>query len=152
VAHRPPLEKRVDRFLLGPVSVRNAANFIVVATALVVVIGGVLMRVLDGKEYPNIGRGIWWAMQTVTTVGYGDVTPAKTSGRIVASVVMLWGIAFVAILVARITSTFVARATRERLRKAAQDEEREDERIEAQLGDLAARLDRIEQTLSRLAR
>jgi voltage-gated potassium channel len=152
VAHRPPLEKRVDRFLLGPVSVRNAANFIVVATALVVVIGGVLMRVLDGKEYPNIGRGIWWAMQTVTTVGYGDVTPAKTSGRIVASVVMLWGIAFVAILVAGITSTFVARATRERLRKAAQDEEREDERIEAQLGDLAARLDRIEQTLSRLAR
>jgi voltage-gated potassium channel len=142
----------VDRFLLGPASVRNAANFIVVATALVVVLGGVLMRVLDGKEYPSIGRGLWWAMQTVTTVGYGDVTPAKTSGRIVASVVMLWGIAFVAILVAGITSTFVARATRERLRKAAHDEQREDERLQAQLADLAARLDRIEQTLSRLAR
>jgi voltage-gated potassium channel len=91
-------------------------------------------------------------MQTVTTVGYGDVTPAKTSGRIVASVVMLWGIAFVAILVAGVTSTFVARATRERLRRAAQEEEQEDQKIEAQLGDLAARLDRIEQTLSRLAR
>jgi voltage-gated potassium channel Kch len=152
VAHRQPIEKRVDRFVLGPTSVRNAANFIVVATALVVVLGGVLMRVLDGKEYPSVWRGFWWAMQTVTTVGYGDVTPAKTSGRIVASVVMLWGIAFVAILVAGVTSTFVARATRERLRRAAQEEEQEDQKIEAQLGDLAARLDRIEQTLSRLAR
>jgi voltage-gated potassium channel Kch len=152
VAHRRPIEKRVDRFMIGPASVRNAANFIVVATALVVVMGGVLMRLLDRKEYPSVWRGLWWAMQTVTTVGYGDVTPAKTSGRIVASVVMLWGIAFVAILVAGITSTFVARATRDRLRRAAEQEEQEEERIEAQLGDLAARLDRIEQTLSRLAR
>jgi hypothetical protein len=45
----------------------------------------------------------------VTTVGYGDVTPARTSGRIVAAFVMLQGIAFLAILVAAITSTFVAR-------------------------------------------
>ena len=66
-------------------------------------------------------------------------------------VVIVWGIAFVAILVAGITSTFVARATRERLRRAAQEEQQEEERIEAQLGDLASRLDRIEQTLSRLA-
>ena len=53
--------------------------------------------------------GGWWALQTVTTVGYGDVTPARTSGRIVAAFVMLQGIAFLAILVAAITSTFVAR-------------------------------------------
>jgi len=152
VAHRRPIDKRMDRFVLGPASVRNAANFIVIATALVVVVGGVLMRVLDGKEYPSVWRGMWWAMQTVTTVGYGDVTPAKTSGRIVATVVMLWGIAFVAILVAGVTSTFVARATRDRLQRSAQAEAREEEHIEAQLTDLALRLDRIEQTLSRLAR
>ena len=33
------------------------------------------MRLLDPSEYPSIGRGLWWAIQTVTTVGYGDVTP-----------------------------------------------------------------------------
>ena len=43
------------------------------------------MRVLDHKEYPNIFIGMWWAIQTVTTVGYGDVTPKAVAGRIVAA-------------------------------------------------------------------
>ena len=69
------------------------------------------MRLLDHKEYPNVFIGIWWAIQTVTTVGYGDVTPRSVAGRIVASFVMLEAIALVAIVTAAITSTFVARAT-----------------------------------------
>ena len=72
------------------------------------------MRVVDGEEYPNIWKGMWWALQTVTTVGYGDVTPKNTSGRIVGAFVMLEGVAFLSILVAAITSIFVARAQRER--------------------------------------
>src|SRR5262245_28830311 len=124
VMSRNPIERRMSRFLREPVSVRNAANVIVVATAMVVVAGGVLMRVLDDSEYPSIGRGLWWAMQTVTTVGYGDVTPGHTSGRIIASVVMLWGIAFLAILIAAITSTFVARAAMEGGRAVPQGDER----------------------------
>lgn len=140
----------MSRFLREPVSVRNAANVIVVATAMVVVAGGVLMRVLDDSEYPSIGRGLWWAMQTVTTVGYGDVTPAHTSGRIIASAVMLWGIAFLAILIAAITSTFVARAARERGRAAAQGDGLEDERLQAQLADISSRLQNLETMLARL--
>jgi voltage-gated potassium channel Kch len=66
------------------------------------------------------------ALQTVTTVGYGDMTPARTSGRIVAAFVMLQGIAFLAILVAAITSTFVAREEREQAE--AREEERPDRR------------------------
>ena len=134
----------MSRFLAGPASVRNAAGLIALSTTIVVVGSGVLMRVLDRSEYPTIGRGVWWAMQTVTTVGYGDVTPAHTSGRIVAVVVMLWGIAAVSIVVAAITSTFVARATREH----QQDEQTEEERIHARFDDLAGRLDRMEQALS----
>lgn len=137
----------MSRFLREPVSVRNAANVIVVATATVVVLGGVLMRVLDHREYPNIGRGLWWAMQTVTTVGYGDVTPSHTSGRIIAAALMLWGIAFLSILIAAITSTFVARAATERARAETEGEER----LEAQLEDLRSRLERVEQMLTRLA-
>ncbi len=57
--------------------------------------------------------GMWWALQTVTTVGYGDVTPAHVSGRIVGSVVLLYGIGFLTITIAAITSTFVTRAERE---------------------------------------
>ena len=123
---------------------RNAAALIALSTVLVVVGSGVLMRLLDRSEYPTIGRGLWWAMQTITTVGYGDVTPAQTSGRIVAVVVMLWGIAFVSIIVAAVTSTFVARATREH----QQEEQTAEERIQARFDDLAGRLDRMEQALS----
>jgi voltage-gated potassium channel len=132
------------------VSVRNAANVIVVATAVVVVAGGVAMRVLDHDEYPNIWRGMWWALQTVTTVGYGDVTPTHLSGRIVAVFVMLQGIAFVSILVAAITSTFVARAARER-EQAEDGDESLEARVDARFDDLAARLDRVEAMLARLS-
>jgi voltage-gated potassium channel len=137
----------MSRFLSEPGSVRNAANVIVVATATVVLTAGVLMRVLDHSEYPTVGRGLWWAMQTVTTVGYGDVTPQNTSGRIIAAAVMLWGIAFLSILIAAITSTFVARAARERARAETDDEIR----LGAQLDDLSSRLERVEQMLTRLA-
>jgi voltage-gated potassium channel Kch len=124
---------------------------IVTVTAVIVLASGVLMRVLDHEEYSNIWVGMWWALQTVTTVGYGDVTPAHLSGRIVATFVMLEGLAFLAILVAVITSTFVARAERERERAEAEDEEGEENRLDARFDDLVARLDRLEQMLSRQA-
>src|SRR5262249_29862484 len=114
-AARPnPIERRMNRFLREPPSVRGAAATIVTATATVVVLSGIAMRIFDHSQYKNIWVGMWWALQTVTTVGYGDVTPTKPSGRLVASFVMLEGIAFLAIITAAITSTFVARAAKER--------------------------------------
>src|SRR5215469_26418 len=114
-ASRPnPIERRMSKFLREPPSIRTAASVIVTATAVVVVGGGILIRVLDHTEYRSVWVGMWWAIQTVTTVGYGDVTPAKWSGRIVAAFVMLEGIAFIAIITAAVTSTFVVRAERER--------------------------------------
>jgi voltage-gated potassium channel len=135
----------MSRFLREPPSVRVAASVIVTATAVVVVVGGVLMRFLDHEEYSNIWVGMWWALQTVTTVGYGDVTPMHTSGRIVATFVMLEGIAFLTIIIAAITSTFVARAAEER--EAAEDQET-DQRIEAKLDDLAADVKRLQALLT----
>ena len=140
----------MSRLLREPPSVRTAAGVIVTATALVVVGGGVLMRVLDHDEYSNVWVGMWWALQTVTTVGYGDVTPKHTSGRIVASFVMLEGIAFLTIIIAAITSTFVARAEAEREDQQAAVEDTAEQRIEAKLDDLTVRMDRLEASLSRL--
>ena len=140
----------MSRILREPPSVRTAAGVIVTATAIVVVGGGLLMWVLDHDEYPNIWVGMWWALQTVTTVGYGDVTPRNTSGRIIASFVMLEGIAFLTIIIAAITSTFVARAAEEREEAEEAGEERGEQRIEAKLDELTVRLDRLETQLSRL--
>jgi voltage-gated potassium channel len=145
------LERRMTRFLHSPVSVRFAASVIVATTATVVVLGGVVMRLIDHREYANVWVGMWWAMQTVTTVGYGDVTPADRSGRIVASVVMLQGIAFLTITTAVITSTFIARAQTERLEELHAQDDAQDAGVEARLDELAQRLERIETALARLS-
>ena len=125
----------MSRFLSEPPSVRTAAGVIVTATTVVVVAGGVLMRLLDHGEYADIWVGMWWALQTVTTVGYGDVTPKEPAGRIIATFVMLQGIAFLAITTAAITSTFVARASKERETARDADEDDAEVRIEARLDE-----------------
>jgi voltage-gated potassium channel len=107
------IERKLERFMREPPSLRNAAGVIVVATTVVVVGGGALISLIDNEEYPNVGIGMWWSLQTVTTVGYGDVAPKHLSGRLVGAVLMLWGTAFIAIVTAVITSTFVARASRD---------------------------------------
>ncbi len=103
------------------------------------------MWLLDHEEYPNVGVAMWWAAQTVTTVGYGDVSPANPSGRIIGVFVMLYGVAFVTIFVAAITSIFVARAAQER--GIAEDEA--EQRIEAKVDAIDERLARLEELLRR---
>lgn len=144
------IERRMTKFMREPPSVRLAAQVIVTATVLVVVVGGLMMRVFDHTEYHSIWLGMWWVLQTVTTVGYGDLTPEKSIGKILTSLVMLYGIAFLSITTAAITSVFVARAEQERMTgldaaaDAAQDsvDERFD-RIDAQLSQLNDRLDEL---------
>jgi voltage-gated potassium channel len=122
---------------------------IVTATAVAVVGGGVLIRVLDHSEYSSIWVGMWWALQTVTTVGYGDVTPAHASGRIVAAFVMLEGIGFLAIITAAVTSTFVVRAERERSIADGVEDVALEGRIDARFDELSQRFDRLESILGK---
>jgi voltage-gated potassium channel len=142
-----PIERRMSRFLREPPSIRIAASVIVTATALVVVGGGVLIRLLDSSEYPSVWVGMWWALQTVTTVGYGDVTPKHASGRFVGAVVMLEGIAFLAIITAAITSSFIARAERERAVAEGVEDAALERRLNARFDDLGERFDRLESML-----
>ena len=146
------IEHRMARFLREPVSVRAALGTIVTSTVVVVVVSGFLMRALDHREYPNIFQGMWWAMQTVSTVGYGDVTPTNTIGKLVAALVMLEGIALVSIVTAAVTSTFVERARAAREKAEHVEEHDEEARIDARLDDLAAQLKGIQTTLDSLTK
>jgi len=137
----------MTKFLREPPSVRGAASTIVLATAGVVVISGVLIRIFDHHEYANVWVGMWWAIQTVTTVGYGDVTPAEVTGRIIATLVMLQGIAFLAVVTAAITSSFVARAAKQYMAAQDEDEMAELRRIEERFDELDRKLDRLEAAL-----
>jgi type II secretory pathway component PulJ len=80
-------------------------------------------------------------LQTVTTVGYGDVAPQQLGGRLVGAVVMLEGTAFIAILTAVITSTFITRATRKNEAMRAKETLSDVERIERRLDALERKLD-----------
>ncbi len=141
--------RTLERFTEQPASIRRAAWAIVSATLFAVVIGAVLVRVLAPREYPSIGRALWFTLQTVTTVGYGDVTPTSTIARLVAAVVMLVGIALITVLAAVITSTFFEAARRTRHEAEATSEElAASTRIETALVSVTERLDRIEQVLA----
>ena len=145
------VERRFAQFLRTPLSVRRAMAVIVSATVVSVVLGGVLITVVDREEYPDVGTGLWWALQTVTTVGYGDVVPKNGIGRVVGAIIMLESIAFVAIVTAAITSSFVERARRDQQRAASAAQAMDAEQLALQLVDLKAQLDRIEAAMERAA-
>ena len=138
------LERRLTKLMQGRATIRAAGAVIVSFTVLTVLVSGAVMRVFDHSEFETYGEALWWALQTVTTVGYGDIVPHDTLGRVVGAVVMLQGIAFLTVVTAVITSIFVERARRERVgvvEPSSQD-------IQGVLLMLEQRLARIEERLA----
>jgi voltage-gated potassium channel len=126
-----------------PLTAARAARIIAFVTVSITVVSGVVIHFLDRANFPDIGAGMWWAVQTVTTVGYGDAVPTSTGGRLVATLVMVLGIGFLTVVTAAITSTFVE-AARGRMRAG------ESEPLEAKLDRISARLDAIEAKLAEI--
>ena len=132
------------RFQNNPSSVRYAAAAIVSTFIFLVVVGALLMRVFDPDSYPNFGEALWFTLQTVTTVGYGDDTPDSGPGRVLAGIVMLVSIALITVITAGITSMFIRSISRERDEANHLDMTETLARIEASLAKAHERLDRIE--------
>ncbi len=122
-----------------PLTARRAVAVIIATTTLVTVAGGIAIRLFDHKDFDSVGEGMWWAIQTVTTVGYGDLVPHGTAGRLIAAVVMLNGIAFISLVTASVTALLVEQARQRRPAEA--------EPVEAKLDRIAARLEAIEARL-----
>jgi voltage-gated potassium channel len=104
---------------------------------------GTLMTLIDHEQFPSIGSGLWWAAQTVTTVGYGDNVPVSFAGRLLAVAVMLLGIGFLTVITAAITSTFVSRSRLEVAPSGA------DLAAAEQLRQIEKRLEQIEAAMTR---
>jgi voltage-gated potassium channel len=138
---RPQKVPLTARLLLrDSLTARRAAGIIAGFTVLITVAGGILERVIDHQEFPTIGRGLWFALQTVTTVGYGDVTPKQADGRFIGAVVMLTGIGFLAVITASATASLIESSRR---RFAAQSEAD----VTRRLQEVSERLARIEAAL-----
>jgi len=141
------VERWLDRALARAETPRGGGMVIATITTIATVGAGLLMTSVDHKNFTTVGQGLWWAVQTVTTVGYGDHVPTNASGQLVAAAVMLLGLAFLSVITAAITSSFVARATEERTRRlgGAAPATAHD------LRDINERLDRIEALLRELS-
>ena len=134
------LVKRVERRGLRP---RDAAIVICAFWAVAVVVFGVVERLVDPKSFHSVWLGMWWAIETVTTVGYGDIIPTQTAGKVIAGFLMLGGLSLISVLTAVITSGFVA-LSQERRRAEGEDpvSQKLDE-IAAELRAVGARLDQL---------
>jgi len=135
-------ERRLQRQLARATTPRGAAIVIGVVTTSITVAAGLLMTVVDHENFPSIGGGLWWAVQTVTTVGYGDHVPTTDAGRLVAALVMLLGIGFITVITASITGTFVQHV------QAGKEQAAESTATAANLRSIDARLERIEAALN----
>jgi voltage-gated potassium channel len=107
-------------------------------TLVVTVLAGLLMRLTDPDQFPNLGLGLWWAIQTTTTVGYGDKVPTSVAGRLIAAFVMIVGLGFITVSTAAITSAFIEAARRRRAAGAVNPLEEEMRALRRQMELLTA--------------
>jgi voltage-gated potassium channel len=85
----------------------QAFRVVAIITVFIVVVAGASQATFDANEFPTIWDGVWWAVVTVTTVGYGDLYPKDVEGRIIGIFVMLLGIGFISVLTATVASRFI---------------------------------------------
>ena len=134
-----PTGRVVEMLQHRTLTARRAGQTIALFTIVVTVLSGVAMWLVDRDDFPNVWLGLWWAVQTVTTVGYGDVTPTSVGGRVIAALVMISGIGFLTVVTATITAGFIESA-RHRLQSRPGG-------VQERLDEIAARLERIERAL-----
>jgi voltage-gated potassium channel len=136
--HRP-----LERWLvetLASLTMRKAVALIVGLAATLSVVAALLERLID-PEFNTFGTALWWAVTTVSTVGYGDYVPQSTAGRFIASVLMLTGLSLIPLITSVVVSILVSQRTRESREQQTRD-----------LEEILRRLEGIDQRLTGLER
>ena len=136
------LERWLDREIARAATPRGAAGVNPAATTEITVAAAHQMKGHDPDNNPSLRTRLWWAAQTVTTVGYGDDVPTTVKGQLLAVLVMLFGIGFLTVVTAAITSSFIERSRLEHRRSDAAP-------TAEQLRQIEQRLERIEAALTR---
>ena len=132
---------------ISEVLVKNNLHYTTLITILLILSSGIAFCWIELGAITILGvlQGVWWAITTVTTVGYGDLYPVSIRGRILAVVVMIIGIGFVAILTANIASYFVEHDKRKEVeqRREKEREENQNQEILERIEELSKKLDGV---------
>jgi voltage-gated potassium channel len=105
------LERRVTSALLT-LTLRKAVGLIVGVATVLAFTAAVLVYAID-PAIGTFGNSLWWAVSTVTTVGYGDVVPTSGAGRVVAAALMLTGLGLIPLITSVVVSILVSQRSRE---------------------------------------
>jgi voltage-gated potassium channel len=132
---------RFGRRLFSAEGLRYAA----LLTLLVVIGGGTAYAGLEDE--PTAWDGIWWAVTTMTTVGYGDQFPTTAEGRVLAMGVMLVGIGFLTMLIGAAAERFVARDVHEEVEEIERELAATDVHVLRELRAMRGQLDALETVL-----
>jgi voltage-gated potassium channel len=144
----PPLRVLFSLRLVRSIFQRGHLSRFLLAATVLVLNGAIAVyfyeRHAAGSNIHTLGESVWWAITTVTTVGYGDFFPVTTLGQIAASFIMAIAILTLAVVTAQVSSNFIEQAARRRI----SDQSSAANPDEVTLADLAQRLARIEELLS----
>jgi voltage-gated potassium channel len=135
------VERRVEA--KGRLTPRLAAGLVAAFWLVAIVVFGIVERLVDPETFDSIWLGMWWALQTVTTVGYGDVVPESTAGKLIASFLLLGGLSLFGVITGAITSLFVAQAQVSQRMRADLDDS-----VMDRLDELGAQLESLRQEIS----
>ncbi|BCT75289.1 voltage-gated potassium channel [Sinomonas cyclohexanicum] len=121
--------------------------YVIAAAATLMYCGALTVEDVEqnvpGSNIRGFGDAIWWALETITTVGYGDHYPVTVIGRLVAAALMVSGIAVLGVVTASIAAWLVETMTSQ----AAAEMEAGVEAVEAEIEDVEAEVEAIDQTL-----
>jgi voltage-gated potassium channel len=130
-------ERRLTETLVS-LTLRKAIGLIVAVAAVLAIAAAVLERLID-PAFNTFSEALWFAVTTVSTVGYGDYVPESDAGRIVAGALMLTGLGLIPLITSVVVSILVSRGSRE-----AREEELRD------LNQILERLDSLDRRLAGL--
>ena len=129
------------------VASRRVFPYLALVTLGLGLLGGFLVTLVDKRDFPTFGDGVWWAIVTLGTVGYGDIVPHTAWGRVVGSLMIVFGVTFIAFLTATVTSEFVSAQEQEARELERRREEATEKETHELLRTLKTQLDAIEAKL-----
>jgi voltage-gated potassium channel len=102
----------------------NGLKYLIIVTVIIIILGSLGIQYLekDIGNIKNFGDALWWSLVTTTTVGYGDISPSTSGGRILAAFLMIFGIGFLGMITASIATYFVERLNSCNIKTSINDE------------------------------